>query len=204
MGQKNGIGTNFKRMKNCLFYILLFLPALAYVQENKHTIFVKSNVNIAPENSLYIDFDEPDFEVWSEPENRFSYGLGYTYNLSESFGFGVQAEVEMIKFEDFYLGKSEGNRMVFGFHFQTIYPNTPLHGSFGGNFNLGKITSDDFDNDLKGFEYGVFLGPEYSISEIDLAVLFHGQFGAYYSGKEAPEAGLILYPKLMLRIGYSF
>jgi hypothetical protein len=191
-------------MKNSIFFVLLLLPVVAFVQEKPHTLFIKSNINIAPENSLYIDFDEPDFEVWSETENRFSYGLGYTYNLSESFGFGVQAEIEKIKFEDFYLGKAEGNRMVFGVHFCTTFPQKPVHGYLGGNFNIGKISSDDFDNDLKGFEYGVFLGPEYSISDIDIALLFHGQFGSYYSKKEAPESGLMLYPKLMLRIGYSF
>ncbi len=191
-------------MKNRLLFFFLFIPVLAYVQEKKHTIFLKTNLNLSIENTLYIDFEDPDFEVWSEPKNAFSFGIGYTYNLAESFSIGVQTEFEKIKFEDFYLGEPEGSRLVFGFHFCTTYPKTVLHGTFGGNFNLGKITSDDFDNDLKGFEYGVFFGPEYTFSGIDVALLFQGQFGDYFSSNEAPEAGLIMYPKLCLKIGYSF
>lgn len=191
-------------MKNIFLFILLFLPVMAYVQDQKHKVFLNANMNISIENTLYIDFDNPDFEVWSEPKNTFSYGIGYTYRLSENVGVGLQAEIEKIEFEDFYLGEPEGKRLVFGFHFCTTYPKTLLHAAFGGNFNLGKISSDDFDNDLKGFEYGVFFGPEYTFSAIDMALLFHGQFGDYFSSKEAPEAGLIMYPKLSFRIGYSF
>ena len=191
-------------MKKLLLFFGLLVPVLAFVQEKKHTVYFNSNMNISIENSLYIDFEDPDFEVWSEPKNTFSFWLGYTYHLSESFRIGLQTEIEKIKFEDFYLGEPEGKRLVFGFHFCTTFPKTLLHGAFGGNFNLGKITSDDFDNDLKGFEYGLFFGPEYTFSDFDLALLFHGQFGNYFSSEEAPEAGLIMYPKLSLKIGYSF
>lgn len=191
-------------MKHIVTVVLTFLSINAFMQEKKHSVYIATNENIAIENSLYIDFDDPDFEVWSEPKNNFSLGAGYTYNLTDNIGIGLHVEFEKIEFEEFYLGESEAKKVAFGLHFQVSYPVTALHGLAGGNFNFGRATSDDFDNNLKGIEYGVFLGPEYSIMDFDIGLLFHGQFSYFFSGKESPQAGLITYPRVSLRIGYSF
>ena len=183
--------------------LLALFPFLLQAQEKKHSVFINSNYNISIENSLYIDFDDPDFEVWSEPQNNFSFGAGYTYNFTEYFGAGMHFEFEKIEFEHFYLGEATASRFVLGGHVQTRYPKTTLHGLTGGYFNVGGINSDDFDNRMSGIEYGVFIGPAYSVSDVEIALLFYPKFSYFFSDKEAPNSGLILYPRVSLKISYN-
>ena len=191
-------------MRRILVVLLGLLPMLVFSQDKKHKVEIYGVNNINIENSIYIDFDDPDFEIWSESESNLSLGVAYTYSLNEFIGIGLQWEVEKIKMEDFYLGDVEANRFAGGIHISSIYPATALHGAYGAFFNSGSVTSDDFDNNLTGIEYGVFLGPEYQISNFTIGLFFRGQFCSYYSKKEAPDAGVLMYPRITLNVGYSF
>ncbi len=190
--------------KHFIIFFITLIPFLLKAQVQKHSVYVISNFNLALENSLYIDFDDPDFEVWTEPENTFSFGLGYTYGLNQFLGVGLQMEVEKIKVNDYYLGDDASvNRLAYGFHFLVKYPENPIHAVGGGFFNLGGVNSDDFDNKLFGIEYGAFIGPEYSVNNFDISILFHPKFSSFYSKEESPDAGLIMYPRLSLKVSYN-
>ena len=123
--------------KHTVILFMVFVPFLLNAQVQKHSFYVTSNYNVALENSLYIDFDDPDFEVWTEPENAFSFGLGYTYSLNQFLGVGLQIETEKIKINDYYLGDdASANRFAYGIHFLTKYPENTIHAVGGGFFNL--------------------------------------------------------------------
>jgi len=187
-----------------LCIISLFFVFRLNAQTNKHSVSIAAGFNIPTENSVYIDFDNPDYEIWADPEHKFAWNLRYMYRLIDYFGIGVYAEYESIQIEDFLFDELEASRLVFGLDFETRFPQKPLHAVGGGFFGLGTVNSDDFDNSLHGIEYGMFAGPAYSFSDLEISLFFKPKFSYFFSDKTAPETGLIMYPQVFLRVGYAF
>jgi hypothetical protein len=190
-----------KKISFIIFIVLYFGSVSA--QQGKHTIYVSSMLNPSMDNSIYIDFDEPDYTIWAKPDKSISWEVGYMYSLTDCFGLGIQADYEKIEFEDFYLGNVSANRLAYGVFFQTKYPHKAFHCQAGGYFNLGSIDSDEMDDDLAGMEYGLTLGPAYSFGSFEAALLFKPRFSYYFSDGLSPEASLILYPAIALKIAYT-
>ena len=193
-------------MKNrlSLLFILTFFPIFLFAQNSKHSLFILGNYNISIVNSLYVNFLDPHGEIWSQADNYFSYGGGYTYLLNDYLGVGLHAEGEKIQFQSYYFDDDpSANRIAFGMHFQTKYPVTNLHSVVGGFINYGNMNSKYFDNNISGIEYGVFIGPGYSIKDYELSVLIHPKFSYFFSNEINPESGLLLYPRVSLKLCYS-
>jgi hypothetical protein len=191
-----------------LTFIFLFGIALcisASSQGLKHSVGLSVGYGIPFENSIYIDFDDPDFEFWSDPMTNLSYSFIYEYAVTEFLKLGARFEYEKMNFEANYTDETYGNRLALGMQFLCIYPKTPLHAELGGFFHWGRITSDEFDNPVSGFDNGLLVGPGYTLNNMNFAILFQPTFGYYFiSDGGAPDTGLIMYPKVTAKISYAF
>ncbi len=190
-------------LRTLLSLLFVFCISITRAQEIKHTINFGIGTVLPFENSIYVDFDEPDYEIWADPEHTFAWHLDYTYHLTHYIGINGYVEFEKIQLENYFFGDLEANRSAFGGGFELSYPQTPLHGLSGGFFGFGAVNSDDFDNSLKGFEYGLFVGPAYTLSRFELALLFRPKFSYFFAKELYPEAGLLMYPQVFLKIGYN-
>ena len=191
-----------------LFYILI-LTCLSgtnvFSQDNRQSIGISIGYAIPFEYSIYIDFDDPDYEIWSTPAFNFTEALVYDYALNDVLKVGARFEYEKINFESFYTDKTYANRFSFGVEFLCDYPKTLLHAELGGYFHLGRVNSKDFDNPVTGFDNGLLIGPAISLENINIALLFQPTFGYYFlSNGSGPDSGLVMYPKSTMRISYSF
>jgi hypothetical protein len=191
-----------------LFYILILTSLIGInvlSQDGRHSVGVSIGYGIPFEYSIYIEFDDPDFEIWSTPSFNLTEALIYNFALNDWLKIGARFEHEKINFESFYTDKTFANRYSIGFEFLCDYPKTTLHAEFGGYFHIGRINSNDFDNPVIGFDNGLQLGPAIHYENIDIAFLFQPCFGYYFlSGGTGPDSGLIMYPKSTMRISYSF
>lgn len=190
------------------YYIVIFffveIFALDSFAQKQHEFFITGNNNILIEHSMFVNLFNPDYEAWSEADNKFSFGGGYTYAMSKQFGIGINFETENISFDNFaYASSANARRISFGAHFQCKYPKTDFHFTGGGFINLSKLKSDELKFNYSGFEYGLFLGPEYSVKNFSFAFLFHPKFSYYFSREDEDEAVLILNPRLSLKLTYS-
>ena len=186
-----------------IFVFVGFFPISSFAQK-KHEFFIMGNRNIYIENSMFVNLVDPDYEAWSVADNKFSFGGGYTYAMSKQFGIGINIETENVSFHNFStVSEANARRMSYGAHFQCKYPATDFHFAGGGFMNLAKLKSDDLKFNFTAFEYGLFLGPEYSIKNFYLAFLFHPKFSYYFSKDDDEEAILILNPRLSLKLTYS-
>lgn len=194
-----------KKIRSAVFLLVLLLFSVSvYSQENKHVVSIASGFGLSIENSMYIDFDDPDFEIWSEPKNNLTFTAAYEYRLNENIRLGGQIEFEKINFESYYTGETSANRVAFGLTSFSQFPKTPFHMELAGFFNFAIASSDEFDNNLAGFEYGLMTGPAYDIGDFSVGLYFKPQFSYYFSDSQAPSSALIMYPRLVLRVGYSF
>ncbi len=194
-------------MKKILFLIFsaLLLKMNLFSQKSKNVVSLSAGMNIKIENSAYIDFDNPDYEIWIDPETHAIFNLSYNYRLNETLRLGVNMEHEKLNLESFYTDKISVNRTSFGFQFIAQFPETPFHAEIGGFGNLGHIASDDFVNSLWGIENGIIAGPAYQIGQIEMSLQFQSCFGYYFlPSNEAPASSLIMYPRLFMKIGYLF
>lgn len=194
-------------MKQKNYILVLFFTGFLSMNlfaQKQHEFFIIGNSNIYIDKSMFINLINPDYETWCEANNKLSFGGGYTYAMSKYFGIGINLETEEIVFDNFsVLSKASARRISYGAHFQCRYPTTDLHFTGGGFANLSKLKSDDLEFNLSGFEYGLFLGPEYAIKDFSLAFLINPKFSYYYSKKEKDEAVLILNPRFSLKLTYS-
>jgi hypothetical protein len=190
---------------SCILFLTFTLCFSASSQNSKHSVGLSIGYGIPFENSIYIDFDDPDFEIWSDPLTNLSYSLIYEYAVTDFLKFGARFEYEKMNFESYYTDETFGNKLALGMQFLCIYPKTPLHAELGGFFQLGRITSDEFDNPISGFDNGLLVGPGYTLNKLNFAVLFQPSFGYFFvSDSGAPNSGLIMYPKVTAKVSYAF
>lgn len=188
-------------------YIVIFLYvgffSMNLLAQKKHEFFIMGNSNMHIENTMFIKLINPDYETWSTANNKFSFAGGYTYAMANQFGIGINMETEDIRFDNFStVSEANARRMSFGTHFQCRYPATNFHFTGGGFMNFSKVKSTELKFKYSGFEYGLFLGPEYSLRDFGLALLFNPKFSYYFSKEYADEAVLILAPRLSLKLTY--
>lgn len=194
-----------KKISNAVLLLVMLLFSLSvYSQENKHIVSIATGFGLSIENSLYIDFDDPDFEIWSEPKNNLTFTAAYEYRLNDYIRMGGQIEFEKINFESYYTGEASANRAAFGLTSFSQFPKTAFHMELAGFFNFATASSDEFDNNLAGFEYGLMTGPVYEIGDFSVGLYFKPQFSYYFSDSQAPSSALIMYPRIVVRVGYSF
>jgi hypothetical protein len=188
--------------------LLILFPATVIVttvaQENRHVVSIAASIGLSIENSMYIDFDQPDFEIWSEPDNNIAFTAGYEYRLNEFIRIGAQLEIEKINFESYYTGEAEATRIAYGLTGITQYPAKPFHMELGGFINLSSANSDEFENNLAGIEYGLTTGPVYTLNRFEVGLLFKPQFSYFFADEEEPSSALLMYPRLALRVSYAF
>jgi hypothetical protein len=190
--------------KNIVIFFLVGLFSMNSFAQKKHEFFVIGNSNVYINNSMFVNLINPDYEAWSAADNKFSFSGGYTYSMNKQFGIGINIETENISFYNFSnVSETNARRMSYGAHFQCRYPDTDFHFTGAGLMNLSKLKSDDLKLNCTGFEYGLFLGPEYSIKNLGLAFLFCPKFSSYFSKENKEEAVLILAPRLSLKLTYS-
>jgi hypothetical protein len=186
-----------------LFIVLVQVQLLS--QDYKSVVSFSGGMNIKLENSAYIDFDDPDFQIWVDPSTHAIFCFSYDYRLNDILRIGARLEHEKIDYESFYTDKSTVKRTSFGFEFLAQYPKTPFHAELGGFGNFGRISSDDFDNNLMGIENGIIAGPAFQAGPMEMSFQFQSCFGYYFlPSNEAPASALIMYPRLMLKVGYMF
>lgn len=194
-------------MQKCLQIILVALlcETQLFSQEGKSVVSFSTGINIKIENTAYIDFDNPDFEIWISPKTHAIYNLSYDYRLNDLLRVGVRLEFEKLNFDSFYTDETSVKRSSVGIQFLAQYPKTSFHAELGGFASLGHISSDAFDNPLSGIENGIIAGPAYTIGQIEMALQFQSSFGYYFlPSNEAPASALIMYPKVMMKVGYIF
>jgi hypothetical protein len=178
---------------------------MLYAKSGKHSVFIAIGYDIPFEHSIYINNDDPDIEIWADPENDIPFAIHYQYKLSDFLKAGAGIEYNKIKFESFYTDETYARRIAIGIHCLAGYPNTSFHAEFGGFGNFGILNSDEFDNSIKGIEYGIMIGPAYRVGRINTAIHFQPCFGYYFiSGDKHPDDALIMYPRLFAKISYEF
>jgi len=186
------------------FCICMFSGTMLFAQSGKHSISLSVGYDIPFENSIYINNDDPDIEIWADPENDIPFAILYQYKLSDFLKAGAGIEYNKIKFESFYTNETDAKRIAIGIHCLASYPNTSFHAEFGGFGNFGILNSDEFDNSIKGIEYGIMIGPACQTGRINTAIHFQPCFGYYFiSGDEHPDDALIMYPRLFAKISYE-
>lgn len=187
-----------------IFICLLFNSNL-FSQSGKHSISVSVGYGIPFENSIYTDNEDPDIDIWMDPKTNIPITLSYEYGISDFLKAGARIEYEKVNFDSYYTGKSSANRIAIGIHCLALYPNTSFHAEFGGFGNFGIINSNEFDNSVTGFEYGIMIGPGYSLGKINIALHFQPCFGYYFiSEGNNPETTLVMYPRILTKISYAF
>lgn len=185
--------------------LIIFSTKILGASDGSHSFYLSSTRNLQIDNSVFLDIKNPDYAAWSTPYNKFVWEGGYLYGLSEILCIGLQLEVESIQFDNYEIGgNAKAEKIAAGFHFEASYPVKPLHLTGGGFANLGKVKSTDFNFNLTGFEYGMYLGPELEIQKIKVSFLIKPRFGYYTSGGEDAESLLLLYPGLTFRLKYEF
>jgi hypothetical protein len=193
------------KQQSCFLILAIIICTSALSQDYKQSIGVSVGYGIPFENSIYINFDDPDFEIWSTPSLNITGAIIYDYTLNDVLKIGARFEYEKINFESFYTDKTYANRFSVGVEFLCTYPKTALHAEMGGYFQVGRVNSEDFDNPVTGFDNGLLIGPGFRIENINIALLFQPSFGYYFiSNGSAPQDGLVMYPKSTLKVSYSF
>lgn len=184
---------------------VLLIGINIFSQSNKNTVSLSMGYGLEFESSIYIDFDDPDFTIWATPILNLNFSAGYEYSLSDYLKVGTQLEYEKINFDSYYTDETYANRLALGFQFLCTYPKSALHAELGGYLNLGRITCEEFDNPINGFDNGLIFGPGFQYDNINIALHFKPCFGYYFiTDGSSPESGLIMYPKIFSKISYSF
>lgn len=194
-------------MKKNIFLIpILIISSLySFSQETRNTLSLSLGYGLEFEQSIYIDFDERGYEVWATPLTNLSLNLAYDYSVNEYLKVGPRLEYEKMNFESFYTDETYANRWTIGLEFLALYPKTSLHAQLGGFFDIGRINCEEFDNAVFGFDYGLIAGPAFQYENIGVALLFQPSFGYYFiASGDSPDSGLIMYPRIVGRISYSF
>jgi hypothetical protein len=194
-------------MKKRLYFLLftIMLSVTVSSQSLKQSAGVSVGYGIPFDNSIYMNFDSPDFTIWATPMLNLTGAFIYEYSVTDYLKLGARFEYERINFDSFYTGKTYANRFSAGIQFLCIYPKTPLHAELGGFVQVGRVNSKDFDNPVMGFDNGLLVGPGYLLDNINVALLFQPGFGYYFlSNGEGPTDGLIMYPKATVKISYAF
>lgn len=187
------------------FCICLLFNSSLKSQTGKHSVSLSIGYGVPFENSLYIDNEDPDIDIWLDPKTNIPITLSYEYGLSDLVKTGARIEYEKINFDSYYTGESYANRIAIGIHCLVLYPKTQFHGEFGGFGNFGFLNSDEFDNSIQGIEYGIMIGPGYCLGKINIALHFQPCFGYYFMSKSRnPESGLVMYPRILAKISYEF
>ncbi len=187
-----------------LCFCLLFTSSLKS-QTGKHSVSLSVGYGIPFENSLYIDNDNPDIDLWLDPETSIPITFSYEYGISDLIKAGARIEFEKVSFDSYYTDKSFAKRLAIGIHCLISYPKTSFHGEFGGFGNFGFLNSEEFDNSIKGIEYGIMIGPGYRFDHINIALHFQPCFGYYFMSKStSPKSGLVMYPRILAKISYEF
>ncbi len=182
--------------------LLLFIFIGLFSQKTSNSIAGFSvGYGFKYENTVYIDFGE--FSTWADHMGNPSFNVFYEYRLTPSFKLGTSLNYEKIKVDDFYLGESSAKKYLWGVHWIAQYPKTGLHAELGGFFKAGKIVHDDFENNPKGMQYGIIAGPALDFGKISLAVHFQSGF-SYFFQDDSPTDVLVMYPEVVLKIGYCF
>lgn len=183
---------------------LLFSSSLKS-QTGKHSFALSIGWGIPFENSVYIGNDEPDIDIWADIKTNIPITFSYEYGLSDFVKAGGRIEYEKINFDSYYSGETFAKRFAIGIHCLVSYPKNPFHGEFGGFGNFGFLISDEFDNSIKGIEYGIMIGPAYRLDKINIALHFQPCYGYYFITKSNfPSTVLVMYPRILAKVSYEF
>ncbi len=191
-------------MKKSIFLITIIILGFlsAFSQNHKHIIGISSGITFPLKNTIYIDYDQ--FSTWPDSKINPTYSIFYEYGTSDYFKLGLNFNFENIGIEITYPIEDDfkANKFSFGLHWIGQYPKTILHAELGGFMNFAYASSDSWDANLKGLEYGILIGPAVSIKKFKIALHFQPTF-AYLSSKDLPEDALLMFPRIMLKLGYT-
>jgi hypothetical protein len=189
-------------MKNIVTLSVLMVAVCALSQENKHIVGVSLGSSLPWENGIYIDYD--DYETWPDNKAHAVINLFYEYRLTKQFRIGGQVEHEKNNIEVTYPfeEKVEARRIAIGLHWLGHFPDNPLSLELGGYSNLAFCSSDDWDTNLKGVEYGIMVGPAYDLDVVKLALHFQPGF-SYLFSDDIPEDVLLMYPRILFKLYYT-
>ncbi|MBN1182129.1 MAG: hypothetical protein JXB49_07570 [Bacteroidales bacterium] len=173
-------------------------------QKENHTVSVSAGYGFKQEWGIYIDYDDPDVEIWANHEPNMFYYLGYEYNYSKSFSVGGQIGYEKVNFESYYTDESYAKKYVIGGQWLGKFPDYPIHMQLGGFTNLGRIKSPEFDKSVTGVEFGVIVGPAYQVDNYGVALLFQPNFSFFKTSNDNPSDGMMVYPRALFKVFYTF
>ena len=192
-------------MKKSIYLLVLVLFAgfhSAFGQDTRHYVGISSGITMPWENGIYIDYDQ--YVIWPDSKINPTFSMFYEYQLSSYFKLGCHVDFEKTKVEVTYPFDEniKSKRFALGVHWIGQYPNNRLHAELGGFSNFAYASSDAWDSNLKGVEYGIIVGPAFSIKKFKIALHFQPTF-SYFFSKDLPENILLLYPRVMCKLHYT-
>jgi hypothetical protein len=183
--------------------IMLFLSFIsAFSQDNKHIVGISTGTSMPWENSIYIDYDQ--YTTWPDSKMNPNLSVFYEYQLSPYFKVGSHIDYEKTKLEITYPFDENitTKRVALGLHWIGQFPNKTAHVELGGFSNVAFLTSEDWDANMKGIEYGIIVGPAFSFGRFKIALHFQPTFSFLFSN-DLPENVLLMYPRMMCKLHYA-
>lgn len=186
-----------------LFTFILFISYYtANSQSNKHIVGLSAGITMPWENGIYIDYSQ--YNIWPDNKANPSLSMFYEYKVLPFFKIGCHLDYENSKVEITYPFDEDikTRRVAIGFHWIGQYPDTKIHAELGGFSNMAFASSDAWDANMKGVEYGIIVGPAISFNEFKIALHFQPTF-SYFFSNDNPESVLLLYPRILCKLHYT-
>ncbi|MDA3954571.1 MAG: hypothetical protein PF485_13065 [Bacteroidales bacterium] len=190
-----------KKKLSVICFLLISITLYSQNEANRHVIGFSTGLGLPREDGMYIDYDQ--YNVWPDTKLSTVYNAFYEYKSSSYFKIGCHIEYENTKSEITYPFDEEikAKRLVFGLHWIGQVPNYFIHLDLGGYLNLGSASSEDWDTNLNGVEFGIMGGPGIDFNNFGIALHYKPGFSYFFSG-DSPEAVLLFSQRLMLRVQY--
>lgn len=189
------------KIKHCIVIVLLYLLTFfgfvssAFAEGDLKSIYF-GTVH-SEEEGIY--YDDP-CDCWLDRDSSFLFGAKYYRQFTQSLWLGFYAENENISIKD---SDDSASRIGFGASF---LGRTGQQSGFtvglevGGNFGYALISLPNDLDSQAGFDYEVFFGPYFGISQgLSFSTTIH-LFNGWYEGGESPEGIGFAQPRLKFNL----
>jgi hypothetical protein len=169
---------NKKNGTLCMLCLMLTLNLFAQGQKQKNIIGF--GAGICPERTVWIG--DP-INIWADINASPVFQVFYARQVWEAVRLGSYFEYENAKFKS---SNDKAARYNIGLNWIAQYPNKSFHAQLGGYLGYGFVTSDNWDQNLSGVDYGIMIGPAFEKDHFGIAL--HIQSGyCYYISSGSPD-----------------
>lgn len=190
------------RLHCLLILLLMFSQTLIWhldAQESKHVFGIGIGRVAYSDNIIYVNTSAGD--VWFKYSQDVVLNINYAYKVYPYFRVGSYFEYEKAEMKNDLVSGVKGSRFDIGTQWLGEYPDKKFRLQLGGYFAFSVLSNDQWNESVKGINYGIMGGPCYDAGKFSIALHVHAGMSPYFGNN--PEDVDILAPKVFLKIYYT-